>query len=94
MGALRWLVELVCKDLVFGAAQMAQHQSLPRQQHFMALRQIFVYNKNHPISIIVFDPKNIDFSDKGAFEADWAESCQYLIEPITPNVIHIYARAM
>ena len=56
--------------LVFGAAHMAQYQSLTMDKHVVDLAQMFSYIKRHQRSRIVFDPTNPDFGYKGSVEAD------------------------
>ena len=59
----------------------------------MVLGQIFAYIKKHPISRILFDPINPDFSNKGVVETYWSVFCQGLTEPIPPSYYDRWVRA-
>ena len=58
------------------------------------LGNIFAYIKKHPRSIILFDPKNTDLSDKGFVEVDWVELYYDEVYFIPPKAPESWGRAM
>ena len=73
---------------------MAQYQSLPWEQHLMALRHIFAYIQKHPVSRIVFDTTNPYCSGKEFVEVDWEELHHNVVYPIPPHASEIWVRAI
>ena len=71
MTILHWVVYFICIDLEFGAAQIKQYQSLPREKNLTVPWKIFEYMMKQPRSRTIFDATNTYFTDKGFVEDCW-----------------------
>ncbi len=71
IGILRWTVELGSIDIAHFTGTMAKFSVAPREGHLTAVIRCMGYLKKHLRSRIVFNPKQVDFSDLTWTSKDW-----------------------